>query len=91
MGALFEGDQALWVRYALASVVVLGLLILLFYVVRRVSGRRLSPNGQARPRQPRLGVVEVFDLDRDPAALLRPGTRVRFVAAPAPTRPQGSP
>jgi KipI family sensor histidine kinase inhibitor len=26
--------------------------------------------------------VAVFDLDRDPAALLRPGVRVRFVAAP---------
>ena len=26
--------------------------------------------------------VAVFDLGRDPAALLRPGTRVRFVAAP---------
>jgi KipI family sensor histidine kinase inhibitor len=26
--------------------------------------------------------VAVFDLDREPAALLRPGTRVRFVAAP---------
>ena len=26
--------------------------------------------------------VAVFDLDREPAALLRPGTQVRFVAVP---------
>ncbi|MCU4180601.1 hypothetical protein BoBH3_13615 [Bosea sp. BH3] len=49
-----------------ASVVILILLALLGLIVRQIQGGRLRLRGQVagRQRQPRLGVVDTYDLDR---------------------------
>jgi hypothetical protein len=53
-------------KVIVASVVILVLLALLGLFVRQIQGGRLRLRGQAggRQRQPRLGVVDTYDLDR---------------------------
>ena len=53
-------------KVLIASVVILVLLILLGLFVRQIKGGRLRMRGQGggRARQPRLGVVDTHDLDR---------------------------
>lgn len=53
-------------KVLIASVVILALLILLGLFVRQIKGGRLRMRGQGggRARQPRLGVVDTHDLDR---------------------------
>ncbi|MCT4492226.1 flagellar biosynthetic protein FliO [Bosea minatitlanensis] len=53
-------------KVIIASVVILALLLLLGLFVRQIQGGRLRMRGQTsgRQRQPRLGIVDSYDLDR---------------------------
>lgn len=61
---LSEGSRA--VQYVIAFVIILALVLLFAWVLRRLTGGRLLLPGQdrTRSRQPRLGVVDIYDLDR---------------------------
>jgi len=64
--SLFGLDLSTAQKVLVASVVILVLLILLGLFVRQIKGGRLRLRGQGsgRTRQPRLGVVDTHDLDR---------------------------
>ncbi|WP_160115704.1 flagellar biosynthetic protein FliO [Bosea lathyri] len=66
MQSLFGLDLSTAQKVLVASVVILVLLILLGLFVRQIKGGRLRLRGQGsgRTRQPRLGVVDTHDLDR---------------------------
>jgi hypothetical protein len=60
------------IQYAIAFVIILGLVTLFGLVLRRLSSARLMLPGQdrGRSRQPRLGVVDIYDLDRQRQLIL---------------------
>lgn len=64
--SLFGLELSTAQKVIVASVVILVLLALLGLFVRQIQGGRLRLRGQAggRQRQPRLGVVDSYDLDR---------------------------
>lgn len=66
MQSLFGLELSTAQKVIVASVVILVLLALLGLFVRQIQGGRLRLRGQAggRQRQPRLGVVDTYDLDR---------------------------
>ena len=49
--------------YVLSAIVIVVLLLVLLLIMRALFSRRLRPAG-GRARQPRLGVVDAFDIDR---------------------------
>ncbi|NIX76537.1 hypothetical protein HB375_07885 [Microvirga sp. c23x22] len=53
-------------QYLIAFAIILALVALFGLVLRKLTGARLMLSGQdrARSRQPRLGVVDIYDLDR---------------------------
>jgi hypothetical protein len=53
-------------QYVIAFAIILVLVALFGLVLRKLTGGRLMMNSQdrARARQPRLGVVDIYDLDR---------------------------
>lgn len=53
-------------KWALALIFVLILVALLALLLRRISGGRMQIKGQGsnRARQPRLGIIDIYDLDR---------------------------
>nr|WP_246504852.1 flagellar biosynthetic protein FliO [Microvirga antarctica] len=53
-------------QYAIAFAIILVLVALFGLVLRKLTGGRLMMSGQdrSRARQPRLGVVDIYDLDR---------------------------
>ena len=60
------------IQYLFAFVVILALLALFAFVLRRLTGGRLMLPGQdrGRSRQPRLGIVDIYDLDRQRQLIL---------------------
>ncbi|MDB5558288.1 MAG: hypothetical protein JWQ36_1222, partial [Enterovirga sp.] len=53
------------VRYLIAFAIIFMLLALFALVLRRLTGAKLTlANDRGRARQPRLGIVDVYDLDR---------------------------
>lgn len=64
--SLFGLELSTAQKVIVASVVILVLLALLGLFVRQIQGGRLRLRGQpgGRQRQPRLGVVDTYDLDR---------------------------
>lgn len=53
------------VKYLIAFAIIFMLLALFALVLRRLTGGRLTlANDRGRARQPRLGIVDVYDLDR---------------------------
>lgn len=72
MQSLFGMELTTAQKVIVASVVILVLLALLGLVVRQIQGGRLRVPGQAggRQRQPRLGVVDTYDLDRQRQLIL---------------------
>jgi flagellar protein FliO/FliZ len=54
------------VQYVIAFAIIAALLGLFAIVLRRIGGKRFNLPGQdrGRGRQPRLGIVDVYDLDR---------------------------
>ncbi len=69
---LFGFELSSGLRWIIAFAVVLLLVALLGFFLRRMSGGRLKFKGQGggRTRQPRLGVVDVYDLDRQRQLIL---------------------
>ena len=69
---LFGFELSSGLRWIIAFAVVLLLVALLGFFLRRMSGGRLKFKGQSggRTRQPRLGVVDVYDLDRQRQLIL---------------------
>ena len=61
-GAFFNDNKAL----AITLILIAGILsiAILIFLYRLLFGRRLHMAGSSRTRQPRLGVVDAFDLDR---------------------------
>src|SRR5829696_2396016 len=59
------------VHYAIAFAIIFVLLTLFALVLRRLTGRRSALSGPGgRARQPRLGIVDVYDLDRQRQLIL---------------------
>ena len=60
------GIEGRLVQYLVALFIVLALVGLFALVLRRITGGRmgLSTGDRGRTRQPRLGIVDVYDLDR---------------------------
>ncbi|HEV2560056.1 MAG TPA: hypothetical protein VGU45_15655 [Microvirga sp.] len=65
-----EASQA--AQYVIAFVIILVLVALFGLVLRRLTGGRLLLPGQdrGRARQPRLGIVDIYDLDRQRQLIL---------------------
>ncbi len=59
------------VKYLIAFAIIFALLALFALVLRRLTGGRLTlANERGRARQPRLGIVDVYDLDRQRQLIL---------------------
>ena len=65
MGLLFGNEIPAAGKYLLAFIIIFALLALLALVLRRLTKGRLKYSAQnaARTRQPRLGLVDTYDLD----------------------------
>jgi flagellar protein FliO/FliZ len=73
VSSLFGLEAPRAVQFAIAFAIILILLVLLGLVLRKVWGGRLIMPGSdrgGRSRQPRLGIVDVYDLDRQRQLLL---------------------
>jgi hypothetical protein len=73
VSSLFGLEAPRAVQFAIAFAIILILLVLLGLVLRKVWGGRLMMPGSdrsGRSRQPRLGIVDVYDLDRQRQLLL---------------------
>lgn len=66
MLAQFGIEASRAAQYVIAFAIILGLVALFGVVLRKLTGSRLLVPGQdrGRNRQPRLGVVDIYDLDR---------------------------
>ena len=62
MQSLFE-KFGVTATYVLSAIVVVILLLVLLLIMRTLFFRRVRPTG-GRTRQPRLGLVDAFDIDR---------------------------
>src|SRR5215471_7165002 len=62
MDSLFGAEGSLIVRFVVAFVIVLALIGLTFWLIRRFGGARVS-NGQQKGRQPRLAVIDAAPVD----------------------------
>ena len=60
---IFGSELPLAVRFLIAFAVVLGLIALTAWLVRRLAGRKLPIANAGRARQPRLGVLDAFAID----------------------------
>lgn len=73
MSSLFGIEASRAVQFAIAFAIILVLLVLFGVVFRKLTGARLMMPGsgdRSRSRQPRLGIVDVYDLDRQRQLLL---------------------
>ncbi|WP_322883753.1 hypothetical protein [Microvirga lotononidis] len=73
MSSLFGIEASRAVQFAIAFAIILILLVLFGVVFRKLTGARLMmPNSDRGrgSRQPRLGIVDVYDLDRQRQLLL---------------------
>ena len=62
MDSVFGAERSLIVRFVVAFVIVLGLIGLTFWLIRRFGGARVG-NGAQRGRQPRLAVIDAAPVD----------------------------
>ncbi len=71
MQSVFGVDIPQGVQWLLALALVLGLVVIFGWILRRFAGGKLRAKGQnTRGRQPRLGVVDIYDLDRQRQLIL---------------------
>lgn len=72
MRSIFGMEVSSAGQYLIAFIVIFALLALFALVLRRLTGRRMSSSAHssARSRQPRLGIVDIYDLDRQRQLLL---------------------
>lgn len=69
--AFFGSDGSFPLQFAIIFVVIFAVLAVLVLLIRRFTGRGLSfPNSASRQRQPRLGIVDVYELDRQRQLIL---------------------
>ncbi|MCJ2090333.1 hypothetical protein MKK88_30755 [Methylobacterium sp. E-005] len=63
---MFGSDGSPIVQYVVIFAVIFAALAAIVFTVRRLTGRTLAPPGRngGRGRQPRLGIVDVYELDR---------------------------
>lgn len=66
MSSLFGIEASRAAQYLIAFAIILVLVALFGVVLRKLTGARLMVPGQdrGRSRQPRLGIVDIYDLDR---------------------------
>src|SRR3954469_25369424 len=62
MDSLFGAEGSLIVRFVVAFVIVLALIGLTFWLIRRFGGTRVG-NGAQKGRQPRLAVIDAAAVD----------------------------
>src|SRR5256885_13583792 len=62
MDSVFGAEGSLIVRFVVAFVIVLALIGLTFWLIRRFGGARVGNNAQ-RGRQPRLAVIDAAPVD----------------------------
>ena len=62
MDSLFGAEGSLIVRFVVAFVIVLALIGLTFWLIRRFGGTRVG-NGAQKGRQPRLAVIDAAPVD----------------------------
>ncbi|WP_445502825.1 hypothetical protein [Microvirga sp. G4-2] len=72
MSSLFGIEASRAVLFVIAFAIILALVALFGLVLRKLTGARLMMPGsdRSRSRQPRLGIVDVYDLDRQRQLLL---------------------
>ena len=72
MQAFFSSDGSFVVQFLVIFLVILVLLIAAVLLFRRLSGRGLSlaAGANGRGRQPRLGIVDIYELDRQRQLIL---------------------
>lgn len=73
MSSLFGIEASRAVLFVIAFAIILALVALFGLVLRKLTGARLmmpGSNDRTRSRQPRLGIVDVYDLDRQRQLLL---------------------
>ncbi|MFD1356250.1 hypothetical protein ACFQ4I_26810, partial [Methylorubrum suomiense] len=72
MQAFFSSDGSFVVQFLVIFLIILVLLVGAVLLFRRLSGRGTSLNGGAngRGRQPRLGIVDIYELDRQRQLIL---------------------
>ena len=59
------------VKYVIAFAIIFLLLALFALILRRITGGKMSVSQErGRARQPRLGIVDVYDLDRQRQLIL---------------------
>ena len=72
MSSLFGFEAPRAVLFVIAFAIILALVVLFGVVFRKLTGARLMMpgNDRSRSRQPRLGIVDVYDLDRQRQLIL---------------------
>lgn len=72
MSSFFSSDGSTTVQFAIIFVVIFAILAVAVFVFRRLTGRgqSLSAKVGGRGRQPRLGVVDIYELDRQRQLIL---------------------
>ena len=72
MSAFFGSDGSFVLQFAIIFLVILAVLTAVVLLARRFSGRglTLSAKSTQRGRQPRLGIVDVYELDRQRQLIL---------------------
>ncbi|WP_336488219.1 hypothetical protein [Methylobacterium nigriterrae] len=72
MSAFFGSDGSFVLQFAVIFLVILALLTAGVLLVRRFSGKGLTLSAKSTPRgrQPRLGIVDVYELDRQRQLIL---------------------
>ncbi len=64
MQSFFGIEASRPVQIAAAIAIFLVLLLIFFLVARKLAGARLMMPGSGRSRQPRIGIVDIYDLDK---------------------------
>ncbi|HLM38137.1 MAG TPA: hypothetical protein VK434_00910, partial [Microvirga sp.] len=64
MSPFFGIEASRPVQIAAAVAIFLVLLLIFFLVARKLAGARLMMPGSGRNRQPRIGIVDIYDLDK---------------------------
>ncbi|MFD0935722.1 hypothetical protein ACFQ12_11095, partial [Methylobacterium trifolii] len=72
MQSVFGSDGSPIIQYVSIFAVIFAVLTVIVLLVRRLTGRGLSMPGRSgqRGRQPRLGIVDIYELDRQRQLIL---------------------
>lgn len=72
MSSFFSSDGSTTIQFAIIFLVIFAVLAVAVFVFRRMAGRGqlLAAKGGGRGRQPRLGIVDIYELDRQRQLIL---------------------